>query len=557
MFGNGKLSPLPRLPALLVACLTIALAASRGRAAPAVTPWPVDLAVDTHPWDQAHGNLSQPGLSIVADGSGGVILVWEDAYFGLLAAQRIGSDGSPLWGPSGVYVAPANGLQWSPKAVGDGSGGVIVTWTDGRNGSCGYSFYGDCDLFAQRLGPDGAARWGMSGVPIVVAPNNQGTNPYLGIVSDDAGGAIVAWYDHRDPVFGPGIYAQRIDGAGQPQWPLNGVKVFAGYADGPRVVPDGSHGAILSWSATNQAGDDVISVQRVTSAGLLGWGPDAVAIEVGGGYFSVAADGSGGVLVGYVKGVPAGEFVRLLPYAQRVNAAGSLLWPGGRLLADAEKAVLVGPDLVADGSGGAIATWQQGSRNAPPERPELNADVYAQRIGGDGTLRWALTGLPVSNRASDEMAPRIAEDGSGGAIVAWNDCRNHPQLGCQVTEQDLFGQRLTGGGVLAWGADGVAISTAPANQGVSYGAAPGPSSVALLAVSGGVFVAWPDGRNGSCRYGDANSNCDLYAQRLPEPGNVTALSVGLAFLAALGKRRRADQIRRLRPAQYGSRSLRR
>ena len=354
--------------ALLLVWILITASSSRGQADPPVSLWPADLAVDTHPWDQAHGNLAKPGIAIVRDGSGGVILVWEDAYFGLLAAQRVAPDGSLLWGPFGVFVAPANGLQWSPRAVSDGAGGVIVTWTDGRNGSCGYSFYGNCDLFAQRLDPDGAALWGTSGAPIVVAPNNQGTNQYLGIVSDDSGGAIIAWYDARDPVFGPAIYAQRVNGEGQPQWFLNGVQVFAGYADGPRVVTDGSHGAILSWSAMNQAGDDVLYVQRVTSAGQLAWGNGAPGFDTNIVATSLIADGAGGGIVAYVDAAPAGEFMTLLGYAQRVDATGALVWPGGRLLANSAKPVFVGPELVGDGAGGAIATWQQGTRNAPPER---------------------------------------------------------------------------------------------------------------------------------------------------------------------------------------------
>jgi len=167
--------------------------------------------------------------------------------------------------------------------------------------------------------------------------------------------------------------------------------------------------------------------------------------------------------------------------------------------------------------------------------------VFAQRIAADGTVLWGATGLPVSNRSTDEMTPTIAADGAGGAVVAWNDCRNFPQqIGCAIRDQDLFAQRLTSEGAFAWGPDGIPISAASGNQGLSYGAADGPSSVRLAAdPTGAAFAAWPDGRNDICQFALAESNCDLYVQRIPEPSIGSALGAGIALLLPLRSRRRA------------------
>ena len=58
----------------------------------------------------------------------------------------------------------------------------------------------------------------------------------------------------------------------------------------------------------------------------------------------------------------------------------------------------------------------------------------------------------------------------------------------------------------------------------------------------GAFAAWPDGRNGTCRFA-TNGNCDLYIQRLPEPGSSGSLAAGFILLLALRKRQLEARIR--------------
>src|SRR3990172_9462738 len=76
--------------------------------------------------------------------------------------------------------------QTYPTIASDGAGGAIITWIDGRSG--------DDDIYAQRIDAAGVVQWTAGGVAISTAANGQ----YLPtIVSDGAGGAIVAWYDSR------------------------------------------------------------------------------------------------------------------------------------------------------------------------------------------------------------------------------------------------------------------------------------------------------------------------------------------------------------------------
>src|SRR5665213_1904979 len=76
--------------------------------------------------------------------------------------------------------------QMNVQVVSDGAGGAICTWVDTRNG-------GTQDIYAQRIDANGSLQWNVDGVAICNALSDQ-YSPRL--VSDGAGGAIIAWYDN-------------------------------------------------------------------------------------------------------------------------------------------------------------------------------------------------------------------------------------------------------------------------------------------------------------------------------------------------------------------------
>ena len=102
---------------------------------------------------------------ILADGSGGAIIVWNDYrdYDPLSAtpkvyiyAQRLDSRGAIVWNVDGVVLSTANGTQYSPQLVSDGSGGAIVVYRSGM----------DADIYAQRVSADGKVLWASGEIPM-------------------------------------------------------------------------------------------------------------------------------------------------------------------------------------------------------------------------------------------------------------------------------------------------------------------------------------------------------------------------------------------------------
>lgn len=436
------------------------------------------------------------------------------------------------WITDGVAVCTAAGSQQYVYAATDGAGGAIVAWSDYRTGTA--------DVYVQRLSASGAPLWTANGVAICTAANNQIVNS---IISDGAGGAIVAWYDGRAT---DDIYAQRVNASGAALWTANGVAICAAtnLQILPRMISDGAGGAIVLWQDSRVASANDLYAQRVNASGTVLWAPNGVAICTAAGnqsYFKLASNGAGGAIVTWQDGRSGGTDI----YAQRVNLYGTPEWTtdGVALSTGGFKSV---PDIVPDGAGGAIVAWM--------DYRVANYNVYAQRVNASGTTLWAANGIPVYSTAGDQGAPVVISDGAGGAIVGWGEPRG---------TYSAFAQRLDPSGVAQWTAGGVLLASglalspdlygAPDGQGgaifswhnhalyfddlfaqrvTGAGALPWGSTPATLSAAlddqmwpaiapdgaGGAVIAWRDSRSGS------NVNYDVYAQLVNREGRVGYLA---------------------------------
>jgi len=224
--------------------------------------------------------------------------------------------------------------------------------------------------------------------------------------SDSAGGAIVVWLDSRD--FYKGIYAQRVDAAGVPQWTTDGVLLCYPAWGGPQgVVDDGKHGAIALWGS---AGGQ-IAVQRLSADGVPLWGPQglilrqstAPAISMP----ALVRDGRGGAIVVRTTLWPNSALDTLL--ACRVDSSGSLDWE------TCVRAESLGerPSLCPDGRGGAIVAWEE-YRASPSE-------VRVQRLDSAGAVKWGSAGVPACTLTTTQASRVCVAVGESHFVVGWAD----------------------------------------------------------------------------------------------------------------------------------------
>lgn len=381
-------------------------------------------------------------------------------------------------------ISTASGHQNTPTIVSDGLGGAIITWHDGRNGNT--------DIYAQRIDASGVVRWVADGVVISSASGVQ-TRPI--IVSDSAGGAIIAWEDSRNG--NPDIYAQKIDSSGIVQWTANGVAIStaSNLQSWPTIASDGSGGAIISWQ--DDYHNPHIYAQRISAIGVVQWTANGVAISTAANsyYPVIVGDNSGGGIItwsDYRNGNPD-------IYAQRIDSSGGLGWQANGVPICTASLTQSDQIILSDGSGGAIITWSDLRGSWMQQK-----DVYAQRIHASGVVEWQANGVPISTLAgTDQRAFGIASDGSGGAIISWLDSRSG------IGYPDIYMQKIDGSGTVQWAANGVRIYIS-ANQNSAYHGIVSDGS-------GGAIITWHDDYNYT----------HIYAQRINASGVVQWTAIGI------------------------------
>ncbi len=369
-------------------------------------------------------NQNRP--KIMSDGTGGVIIVWQDMRSGVgncdIYAQRIDANGNPLWTANGMPICTEVNAQNSPCIASDGAGGAIIVWQDFRTNYA--------DLYAQRVKQNGELVWVKNGV-LVCGTSGAQSAPMA--VDDGTGGAIVVWQDFRRSY--ADIYAQRIDGGGNILWERSGVAVCTaqGHESFQVITSNGAEGAIVAWVDTRNGNNDVFA-QQVDGNGVVQWLDNGIPVCVASGnqnYPTITGDGAGGVILAWWD-MRSGEFNI---YAQRIDLAGNTLWERNGLAVCAETGIQNYVCITGDGAGGALMVWDD-NRGA-------TFDLYAQRVDSKGISKWGNNGIAVCTAPDAQCFPVIVNDGAGGAIIAWQDGRHKDK-----SYWDIYAQKINGQGSL-------------------------------------------------------------------------------------------------------------
>jgi hypothetical protein len=419
--------------------------------------------------------LTQESPALTTTPNGNVIVAWEDSRFGNydIYAQKISPDASLLWKKSGVVVCAAQGsvVQQKIDLIPNGKGEIILVFEDARSGFL--------NIYAQKINKAGQLAWGRHGIAIAKVAANQ-FNPQ--IVPDGKGGAIIAWEDRRINKY-PSVRAQHLDSKGKKLWESSlSLAEARSRQINPIMISDGAGGAIVAW----QDDRDVLSLQdlyaqRVSGKGKLMWGRKGkIAISANGDqiHATMLPDGAGGAILAwtdYRRGDRNPDI-----YAQRINPKGAPLWHEEGVLVCGAPDVQHTPRLVRDGEGGVIIAWtdkgggsydiyaQRLNQSGQPiwmkdgiplnqlSRTQQNAkfgnksilvwedyrygnwDIFAAAVDPSGKLPWGEDGIPVALIPHTQYAPQIVPWKEGSVIIAWEDyrCGKHYEIYIQKIKRD-------------------------------------------------------------------------------------------------------------------------
>ena len=271
---------------------------------------------------------------------------------------------------------------------------------------------------------------------------------------------------------------------------------------GPTIVSDGAGGAIVTWVDHRSGTDTDIYAQRISAAGMVLLVVDCVALCTATGDQALPTIISDGA---------GGAIVTWFDYrssnfdiyAQRISADGTPQWTANGVALCTATGDQYYPTIVSDGTGGAIVTWED-------LRSGIDTDIYAQRISADGMVLWVANGVALCTAGGGQQDPTIVSDGAG-AIVTWWDLRSG------FGNFDIYAQRISTDGTVQWTANGAALCTATHDQMYATIVSDG---------AGGAIVTWEDMRS--------DGPGDIYAQRISAGGSVQWTTNGVALCTAAG-----------------------
>lgn len=396
---------------------------------------------------------------MTGNGAGGAIIAWHDYRSNVgedIYAQQIDKNGGAAWKENGLPICAASGTQWYPTIAGDGSGGAVITWTDGRGGSA------DNNIYAQRINGSGSSLWAKDGLPVCQSGNNQ-EKPLIAAVDD---GWVIAWSDNRSG--NPDIYLQKIGPDGSGLWAKDGVAAcaLAYVQESYQLADDGAGGAIVTWSDWRDEAANIFA-QRIYSNGRPAWQDNGLPLarNKANQKNPVIAKMANETWVVVWEDYRSGK-AKLI--AQKINSTGALIWNKlGLVVAGAPQQEL--PMVAAAGNGGLVIAWQDGRRG--------NYDIYSQKLSADGDLLWTKNGLLVCAALGSVVQQnlRFAPTSNNEVIMAFEDAR--------AGNYNIFVQKVSRSGSLSWGANALPVSRSGNEQ---------TNSQVVADNSGGAYICWEE-----------------------------------------------------------------
>ena len=309
-------------------------------------------------------NQIQSYAEIISDGAGGAVIIWHDNRGNSIYAQNINSSGDIQWNLDGILVA--GGAYW-PHFISDGEGGVIIVWGDVRSGSLGL------DIYIQKINSSGVPQWTPGGTAISTELYNQ-ERPQL--VEDGEGNIIIAWQDDRK-LNDADIYIQKVNATGDIQWTPNGTVICTIVRNQrtPQIISDDEGGAIIAWRDFRNYNNDIY-IQRINSTGDPLWVQNGTEISTaieGQEGTHLLKDGKGGAYIMWQDDRGFGAYWWDV-YMQLINSTGDIQWDlNGTAISTANEAQEF-PQFI-NNQGQLILVWQD-ERN----KDTTGKDIYAHKI---------------------------------------------------------------------------------------------------------------------------------------------------------------------------------
>ena len=303
------------------------------------------------------------------------------------------------WGTPGLIENINNGDAQYPQIAINDSGDAMAVWqqSDGTRDN----------IWASRY--TAGIGWGAT---IKIENDDEGDARYPQVAVDDAGNAVAVW-QQSDGTLTNIMYNRYVVGSG---WSLIGQPVDnddTGSTADPQVAVDSSGNAIAVWRQRGIAYRDIFASRYAVGTG---WStPELVDIQDEG-YAEdpqVAMNGAGNAVAVWHQKEDNNTEASANIWASYYTVGPG--WSTAELI-ETTTGQANYPKVAIDNAGNALAVWQQSDG--------ANRHIWANRYAaGTG---WAVAELIETEPDEDAIAPQIAMNGAGDALVVWEQNSSSP-----------------------------------------------------------------------------------------------------------------------------------
>ncbi len=311
---------------------------------------------------------------------------WDGAFYNIWANQYVVGTG---WGTPELVETDGDSYSTGPLVVIDPSGNVTVMWARS------YDLLESPEDVLMNRYVDGS--WGtpreLDLVDEIVSSRD--------LAVDDNGNVTFVWTQYVDYHYR--IYYSRYYPSSDWSYPFLLSDLNAGYSANPCVAFDDYGRGIAVWQGDDSSCPNITSRRYVIGSG---WGPlepletfddDATSPQI-------AMDGSGNATVVWVQSGVLPGLYHIFSNRYVVGVGWGTAEPVEAIPGQARN-----PHVAMDGSGNAIAVWQ--------EYDGMVLSIFAARyVVGEG---WGEPELLETVNAGTAQYPKVAVDGPGNAIAVW------------------------------------------------------------------------------------------------------------------------------------------
>jgi hypothetical protein len=334
---------------------------------------------------------------LCSDSTGGCYITYEQytTYPRHLILERLNCYGYKPW-ETGERLTGLLPEQSGAKITEDGQNGVIVSYIDWEEHGTPDKPIINYRLRVQRVDSSGNFLWGPDGVRVSLSETNQGNQA---IISDGAGGCIVAWVDTMGD-----LRINRINSSGTRVWGDNGQYVWNSPAS-PPMISDRQGGCYILYG--------IGRLQRFRQDGTAYWPPQVVLIPTGP-WIMHLDQGNIYLFSSSYLGYNGKNLFSI--HLQKVDSSGSLLWDSLGVTLDTLNTNYYLTYDFSTQSGYSTIAWPQYTGSV--------WDLRTQIVRSDGNTVFEYGGIPVSTVVSPKSIVKVLPSDSSTSLYVWFDERS-------------------------------------------------------------------------------------------------------------------------------------